>query len=82
MNFLSMTEAAAKLGLSRKRIYDFIKENRLPAEKIGATYVIREEDLKLIGERKTGRPPKVKLEDEISKSEKDEKLKKVVKKKR
>ncbi len=57
-----MTEAAERLGLSRKRVFDFIKDGRLPAQKIGTTYAIRENDLELVKERKTGRPPKVKGE--------------------
>lgn len=55
-NLISMTEAAEKLGISRKRVFDFIKAERLPAQKIGKTYVIREVDLELVRERKTGRP--------------------------
>jgi excisionase family DNA binding protein len=55
-NLISMTEAAEKLGISRKRVFDFIKTERLPAQKIGKTYVIREADLELVRERKTGRP--------------------------
>lgn len=57
-NLISLTEAAEKLGLTRKRVFDFIKDERLPAQKIGTTYVIRESDLDLIKDRKPGRPPK------------------------
>jgi len=60
MELLSLTEAAEKLGLSRKRVFDFIKENRLPAHKIGKTYAILESDLQLVSNRKTGRPKKEK----------------------
>jgi hypothetical protein len=37
-----------------------IVAGRLPAEKMGRDYFIKEEDLKLIADRKPGRPPKAK----------------------
>jgi hypothetical protein len=39
-----------------------IKAGRLPAEKIGRDYFIKENDLKLVADRKPGRPPKAKVE--------------------
>lgn len=44
------------------RIHQLISEGRLPAEKIGRDYLIQEVDLKLVEDRKTGRPPKPKEE--------------------
>lgn len=55
-NLISVTQAAAKLGLSRKRVFEFIKDQRLPAVKVGAAYVIKETDLQLVEHRQTGRP--------------------------
>ncbi|MDQ3253208.1 MAG: helix-turn-helix domain-containing protein [Acidobacteriota bacterium] len=57
---LSTTEVAARLGLSVPRIQTFIWEGRLPAQKVGRSYAVDEDDLKLVGNRKTGRPPKAK----------------------
>jgi hypothetical protein len=37
-----------------------ISGGRLPAEKFGRDYMIKEEDLKLVEDRKPGRPPKAK----------------------
>ncbi len=54
---LSTTEVAARLGISVPRIQTFIWEGRLPAMKVGRAYAIDEDDLKLVGNRKTGRPP-------------------------
>ncbi len=54
---LSTTEAAARLGLSVPRVQTFIWEGRLPAVKVGRSYAIDEDDLKLLEHRKTGRPP-------------------------
>ena len=59
---LSVAEAAELLGVSRWRVNQFIKENRLPAEKIGRSYVLKESNLEAVKERKTGRPPKAKGE--------------------
>ncbi len=59
---LSVIEAAEKLGVSRWRVNQFINEGRLPAQKIGRSYVIKESDLQLVEDRPTGRPPKVKAE--------------------
>lgn len=41
-----------------KRVQAMIRDERLPAEKMGRDYFIKEEDLKLVGDRKPGRPPK------------------------
>jgi excisionase family DNA binding protein len=62
IKLLSVAEAAEKLGVTRARVNQFINENRLPAQRIGRSFAIREEDLRLVADRKTGRPPKVKGE--------------------
>jgi excisionase family DNA binding protein len=59
---LSVKQAAAALGVNRQRVQQLIDSKRLPAEKVGAFYVIREIDLELVRERKAGRPPKAKTE--------------------
>ena len=59
---LSVKESAEILGVNRQRIQALITEERLPARKIGNSYVIKESDLELVKDRKTGRPPKVKDE--------------------
>jgi excisionase family DNA binding protein len=62
IKLLSVAEAAEKLGVTRARVNQFISEKRLPAQRIGRSFAIREEDLNLVENRKTGRPPKVKTE--------------------
>ncbi len=57
---LSTTEAAERLGLSVPRVQTFIWEGRLPALRVGRSYAVDEDDLKLVENRKTGRPPKAK----------------------
>ncbi len=62
MNLLTTKEAAGRLGVSVRRVHALIQDGRLPAEKFGRDYMIKEEDLKLVADRKPGRPPKAKTE--------------------
>jgi excisionase family DNA binding protein len=62
MEFLTTQQAADKLGVHRSRIHALIQAGRLPAEKFGNVYMIKEDDLKLVAERKIGRPLKPKDE--------------------
>ncbi len=62
IKLLSVAEVAERLGVTRARVNQFISENRLPAQRIGRSFAIREEDLGLVENRKTGRPPKVKVD--------------------
>ena len=60
--FLSVQEVAEKLKLTRIRVNQLIDEGKLPAKKIGRSYVIKASDLQLVENRnKAGRPPKVKV---------------------
>lgn len=58
MKLLSTREAADRLGISKVRVTILIKEGRLPAERVGERFIIKESDLKLVADRKPGRPPK------------------------
>lgn len=55
---ISSKEAAEKLGLSLRRVQALITSGRLPAQKIGNSYVVNEKDLKLVKDRTPGRPAK------------------------
>ena len=55
---LTTAEAAAKLGKTLRHVQWLIKEGKLPAERVGRDYFIREEDLELVANLKRGRPPK------------------------
>ncbi len=59
-DMLTVSEAAKELNLSPRRIHDFIKSERLPAEKFGSYYLIKKDDLELVRERIVGRPKKSK----------------------
>ena len=58
MKLLTTKEAAARLGISVMRVQQLIWDGRLPAEKMGRDYFIKEGDLKLVADRKPGRPKK------------------------
>lgn len=62
MGLLSTPQTAAKLGITVARVQQLIWDGRLPAQKVGRDYVISEDDLNLVKDRKTGRPPKAKAE--------------------
>jgi excisionase family DNA binding protein len=62
MGLISTSEAAEKLGVHITRVQVLIREGRLPAQRIGRTYVIDEADLKLVEDRKVGRPRKAQSE--------------------
>lgn len=67
MGLISTSEAAERLGVHITRVQVLIREGRLPAQKIGGTYVVNEDDLKLVGDRKPGRPPKAKTDSKAGK---------------
>ena len=58
MKLISTAEAAEKLGVHITRVQVLIRQGRLPAQKVGPNYVVNEVDLKLVADRKPGRPPK------------------------
>lgn len=54
---LTTKEAAEKLNISVRQVQTLINQGRLPADKRGRDWLIKEEDLELVKERpKTGRP--------------------------
>ncbi len=57
MNSLITTkEAAKRLNISVRRVQALIAAGRLPAEKIGNSFAIKESDLRIVDGRKNGRP--------------------------
>jgi excisionase family DNA binding protein len=58
MKMLTTKEVGERLGVTVQRIHALIRDGRLPAEKFGRDYLIKESDLKLVEDRKPGRPPK------------------------
>lgn len=55
---LTTSEVAERLGVTVKRVQAMIRDDRLPAEKRGRDYFVREVDLMLVENRKPGRPRK------------------------
>ena len=56
--FISTSEAAAQLGITRQRVLQLIASGRLEAMKFANVYMIRKASLVSIEERRPGRPPK------------------------
>jgi len=56
--FLTTQEAAEKLGVTAGRVRQMIVDGQLPATKFGRDNLIQEADLKLVENRKVGRPRK------------------------
>jgi excisionase family DNA binding protein len=55
-DLLTTQQVADRLGVSASRVRQFILEGRLPAIKLGRDNLVREEDLRLVQDRKAGRP--------------------------
>ena len=55
-DLISSKEAAEKLGVSIRRVQALITSGRLPAQKIGNSFVVNEKDLDLVKDRTPGRP--------------------------
>ena len=56
--FLSVTQAASEIGVTRARVLVFINDGRLAAQKIGKQYMIKKSDLAKLRIGKPGRPKK------------------------
>lgn len=56
MKLLSTPQVAERLGVTVARVQALIWAGRLPAQKVGRDYVIQEADLRLVKDRKPGRP--------------------------
>ncbi|MFL6229555.1 MAG: helix-turn-helix domain-containing protein [Pyrinomonadaceae bacterium] len=57
-DFLTTKQVAQKLGVTPRRVQALIEVGRLPAQKFGRDYSINEKDVKLVENRKVGRPRK------------------------
>lgn len=58
MGLINTQAAAERLGVSRRRVRQLIEEKKLPAITMGRDWIINESDLKLVENRKPGRPRK------------------------
>lgn len=56
MKMLTTKQAGERLSVGVRRVHQFIEEGRLPAQKVGRDYLIKESDLKPLSGRKVGRP--------------------------
>jgi len=58
MKLINTKEASKRLGVNGQRVRALIAAGRLPAQKVGRDWVIRERDLAKVSDRKPGRPKK------------------------
>lgn len=58
MTLITTAQAAERLGISVRRVQELIYSGRLPARQFGRTYVVDEGDLRLVEDRRPGRPRK------------------------
>jgi excisionase family DNA binding protein len=59
---LTTKEVAERLGVTQSRVRALIQSGRLPSQQYGRDHLIKESDLKLVQDRKPGRPSKAKAE--------------------
>ena len=55
---LTTPQVAARLGVTVRRVQALIHAGRLPSQQLGRDHLIKESDLKLVADRKPGRPSK------------------------
>jgi len=53
---LTTPEVAVRLGVTTRRVLALIQSGRLPSQQFGRDHLIKESDVKLVEDRKTGRP--------------------------
>jgi excisionase family DNA binding protein len=56
MNYITSAQAAARLGITPRRVLALIKSGRLPADRPGLEWLIDPADLAKVADRKPGRP--------------------------
>jgi excisionase family DNA binding protein len=56
MGFLTTKQVADRLGVSIRRVQALVTNGRLPAQKIGRDFLIKEKDLRFVEDRRVGRP--------------------------
>lgn len=66
--FISVTEAAKVLGITRTAVLKKIKEGALPARKIGNTYIINRDDLNIISDREVSKSQKELIDASVAKA--------------
>ena len=54
--YLTLSEVAARIGVSSGRVRQMVANGRLPSVKVGKSNLVKESDLPLVENRATGRP--------------------------
>jgi excisionase family DNA binding protein len=58
MKFISTKEAARIIGVSQRRVQQFVTQGRLQAHKVAGVWLVNQDDLDKVKNRKNGRPKK------------------------
>lgn len=53
--YIESDEAANMLGVSKSRLYDYIREKRFPVRRVGRSYIMRIEDIERFQTNPSGR---------------------------
>jgi excisionase family DNA binding protein len=67
---LTTPEVAERLGISTRRVLALIHSGRLPSKQFGRDHLVKESDLKLVEDRKPGRPRKEQNEEATKRASK------------
>jgi excisionase family DNA binding protein len=59
---LTTAQVAERLKVSLRRVRQLIEAGRLPSQQFGRDHLIKESDLKLVADRRPGRPRKTQTE--------------------
>jgi excisionase family DNA binding protein len=54
---LTTPQVAVRLGVTVRRVLALIEAGRLPSQQYGRDHLVKESDLRLVEDRKPGRPP-------------------------
>ena len=58
-DLLTTREVAERLGVTQSRVRALIQNGRLPSQQFGRDHLIKESDVKLVEDRKPGRPARI-----------------------
>ena len=73
-DLLTTREVAERLGITQSRVRALIQSGRLPSQQFGRDHLIKQSDLKLVENRKPGRPPKAKPESAVKAGKKGQEV--------
>lgn len=67
-NYISTTEAAKLLGISRIAVFNKVKSGEIKAAKVGRNYVINKKDLPGFGDQELSREQKREIDEAVKRT--------------